>query len=576
MSTAVGLVPPDRPERAAMPILGPLTGPSTERPARSAIAKRMAQPLLPPLFSAGALLAHLPLPFPSDPASPPSPKARYRSTYRYPGPGALLGEGKLEGMTDFEISLHLIDFSPLRDELARIYRPSRKGQVPFDPVSMALSICLRTEKRLSWSGTSTLLKGEEGAPWRRLFGFAEGQTPSASGLRDFFGKVGRELLAGLCPRSVDLLRAEGLFPERSTYPGDPKDRGVAVSQDGMLHPARSRPSCQLATEECYRPLASFDSESGSVSGPGRPCRARDRGLEGCACNGPECAGRCRRASRLDREARFIHYEGHNHKQGQGASEGKGKGTDIFGYRSVADRVLDDRFAIAWTLRSRLYPANTDERTVFKPDLTRIKQRFKGLVIGEVLADSALGYGECLEAVWEAGALRMIDIREDPSDKDFEACLRRGYDGKGRPLCPHGYQMSPNGYDYERRRAKYVCNRICRRVPLREQEPAVPMAGCPYLDPSRHLGCVQNLGRAFPDGSVRLAREIPYGSDDWKARYGRRNVSESRNGQLEMMGLKRMHSYGLERNQKEVQLADFLINLHTLGRLVRQATALDRN
>jgi len=597
MSTTLGPILPNQPEPPSASILGPLTSPAAEGAAKSAIAKRADSPLLPLLFSAQTLLPCLPLPFPSDPDCPPSPKRRYRSTYHYPSPQVLLQEGKLETMTDFQISLHLIDFSPIRDELARIYRPSHKGQVPFDPVSMALSVCLRIEKGLSWNATSTLLKSEEGAPWRRLFGFAEGQTPSASGLRDFFGKLGDEFFAELCPRSIDLLRRQGLFPEHSSYPGDPEDRGVSLCQDGMLHPARSRPSCQLATEQCYRPVA-LPAEAGmeggqgaptgapadgrranpeqTDSGPGRPCRARAKGLEGCRCDGPECAQQCRRASRLDKEARFIHYEGHNHKHDRQGSETKGQGIDLFGYRSVADRVLDDRFAVAWTLRSKLYPANTDERSVFELDLTQVKERFKELVIGEVLADSGLGYSECLNAVWEAGALRMIDIREDPSDKEFEACLGRGYDGKGHPLCPHGYPMSPNGYDYRRRRAKYVCNQICRRVPLREDQPVQPPSGCPYLDPSHPLGSVQNLGRAFRDGSVRLAREIPYGSDDWKARYGRRNLSESRNGQLQMLGLKRMHSYGLGRNEKEVQLADFLINLHTLGRLVRQATTMNRN
>ena len=74
-----------------------------------------------------------------------------------------------------------------------------------------------------------------------------------------------------------------------------------------------------------------------------------------------------------------------------------------------------------------------------------------------------------------------------------------------------------------------------------------------------------------NGSVRLAREIPYGSDPWQARYGRRNLAESRNGQLAGMGLKRLRAYGTARNTKEGQLADFLLNLRTLGRLVRQAT-----
>ena len=67
-------------------------------------------------------------------------------------------------------------------------------------------------------------------------------------------------------------------------------------------------------------------------------------------------------------------------------------------------------------------------------------------------------------------------------------------------------------------------------------------------------------------------EPPYGSPAWKARYGRRNLSESRNGQLAGLGLKRLPSYGLARGTKEVQLGDFVVNLRTLGRLVREATA----
>lgn len=590
-ASAAALILPDRPAAAPALPTPTIPQPIEQSAPPSAIAKRAAHPLLTSLFSVNSLLPQLPLAFPADPDAQPCPKRRFRSHYRYLGPQALLDPTERAHLSDFQISIYLIDYSGLRDELARIYRPSHKGQVPFDPVSMMLAITLRIEERKSWQATANALTGKGGAGWRELFGFEEGATPSASALRDFFRKVGPAFFAELCPRSIELLRQHHLFPERSTYPGDPEDRGITVSQDGMLHAACSRPSCQLATEECYRPLASTPEPAGEAGaeaasaeagladrgegtvGSRRRCRAQAKGLAGCQCNGPECTQQCRRASRLDPEARFIHYRGHNDKHGQErSSEQGGGGIDCFGYRSIVDRALDDRFAIAWTLRSRLYPANTDERTVFKLELEQLKRRFWELKIGEWLDDSGVGYGECLDAVWELGALRMVDIREDAGDNDFESCLRRGYDGKGRPLCPHGYPLSPNGYDYERRRAKYVCNQICRRAPLREEGPVQPVEGCPYLDQAHPLGQVQNLGRAFKDGSVRLAREIPYGSDSWKARYGRRNLSESRNGQIEGLGLKRMKSYGLERCQKELQLADFLLNLRTLGRLVREATS----
>lgn len=549
-------------DRTAPP---PLAAAGTTAEVRRASQKRAEQPLLTTFWAIEALWDRLPLPFAVEPTLPPSPKRAYRSHYRYLGATLVRDPESLATLSDFEIALALIDFAPLERRLATIYVPSQKGQRPFHPVSLFLAIGLRRELKLGWQSLARLLAGRQGVGWRTLFGFADGDTPSASGLRYFFQAVGPDVFDELCPRFVTLLREHGLFPERSTYPGDPEDRGITVCQDGMLHPARSRPSCQLTTDACYQPLPE--------DGTGRPCRAREQGREGCACDPATCQAQCERASRLDPEARLIHYDGHNHKHGPEA--GKTKGTDVFGYRSVAERALDDRFAVAWTLRSTVYPANTDERTIFVPRLTALVTTFPDLRLGEWLDDAGVGYGDCLDAIWQQGAIRMVDIRADRTDDDPEACLRRGYDGRGRPLCPHGYPMRANGYDAEHRRAKYVCAQACRREPRREGEPVQPVEGCPYLDPAHPLGAVTNVGKTLADGSLRLAREIPYGSPAWKARYGRRNLSESRNGQLEGLGLKRMPAYGLERITKEVQVADFLINLRTLGRLVREATNLNR-
>ena len=585
----------------------------------SASRKRAQHPAFVATWSLQALLPSLPLVLPLLPAEeslPPSPKRRYLSEYRYPGLNVLLDiltdptePTRLARLSDFELALHLIDFAALERPLAQIYVPSPKGQTPYHPVSLFLGLCLRREQRLGWRGLARLLGSEHGAGWRRLFGFGEGQTPSASALRAFHHALGAKVFDELCRRFVTLLRLHGLFPEASTYPGDSATRGIAVTQDGMLHQARSRPSCQLATDACYQSLRADPEpkdpepkdpepkDPEPKGAPSRPCRARDKGHTGCACDSTDCQQQCRRASRHDPEARFIHYAGHNHKHGDkhgdkhGAAtsgsepasggpnaaptsaRGADRGLNLFGYRSVADRAIDDRFFVAWNLQTGLYPANKDERTIFRERLTGLEAKYPDLKVGEWLDDSAVGYGECLAAIWTLGALRMVDIRADKSDQDPEGCLARGYDGFGRPLCPHGYTLRSNGYDYERRRTKYVCDQVCRRESLVEGGPIQPVTGCPYLEKPRPLGMIVNVGRTLPDGSVRLAREIPYGSTEWKARYARRNLSESRNGQLEMMGLKRMRAYGLEHNTRDVQLADFLGNLRTLGRLVREATGL---
>lgn len=522
----------------------------------TASQKRAAHPDFIPTFSLEALRPLLPLRFPVPENLPPSPKPRYRSSYRYLGFEELTDPAILATLTLFQIALRLIDFCPLRPYLAQCYVPSAKGQVPFDPVSLFLCVCLRRELNYSWRKLAQLLASEHGAAWRRLCGFQEGVTPSASGMRYFFNAIGPEKFEELCPLFIDLLYQAGLAPTHSTYPGDPPHRGVSISHDLMLHQARSNMGCSQVTDTCYQ------------SAP-RSCAAQEAGKKGCDCAQPACRQVCQRATPLDQAARYIHYEGRNKHADLPSQEASRKGRDVYGYASNPDRLIDDRFACAWTLRTDLHPANADERKLFPRSFAQLQARFPDLKIGEVLADAALGYQDCLDPIWEAGALRMVDIRAVKEDRTPEIQLQRGYDENGHPLCVHGYKMHPNGHDYDRRRTKWPCEQTCLKDHSR------PVPDCPYLNPKHKHGQVINVGRTLPDDTVRLAREVPYASATWKKRYGRRNLSESRNGFLEMMGLKRLPSFGLSRGRREVAIADFLVNLRTLARLVQEATTLAR-
>jgi hypothetical protein len=147
------------------------------------------------------------------------------------------------------------------------------------------------------------------------------------------------------------------------------------------------------------------------------------------------------------------------------------------------------------------------------------------------------------------------------------CRDRGYNAEGHPLCPHGYVLHSNGYDYDRRRAKWRCSHRCRHDPER------PVPACPFLDDSTKHGYTTTVGRTHADGSVRLAREIPYNSPAWKQRYGQRNCAESRNGVLQRLGLKRMPVHGADSCHVTVLQGDFIANLSTLVRLMREATPL---
>ena len=81
-----------------------------------------------------------------------------------------------------------------------------------------------------------------------------------------------------------------------------------------------------------------------------------------------------------------------------------------------------------------------------------------------------------------------------------------------------------------------------------------------------------MARTFPDGSLRLVRDVPYASSAWKQLYHRaRNAAEGRNATLEGWGLKRLSVFGQPRARATVMLADLWRNLTTMARLIKEAT-----
>jgi len=510
-------------------------------------------------FSLAALRPQLPLRFPSaDPTE--VPRFRARSWYTYLG-WAALEAATLAVLGAFYVALHLIDFAPLRAELlARtgIHR-NAAGETPFDPVSLFLCCLLRWDKGLGWDKLAEFLAGPEAGCWRQLLGFRDGATPSGSAMRGFQHALGGAFLTDLCPRFLALLQSAGLLPAHSTLPDSPAEQGLPLAADGMLHEAHASMRCGQVTDSCYRPLTEAP----------RSCPAQGKGFAGCACTEPACADRCQYTTPRDPAARLIHYSGSN-QEGEETKAAR----NVYGYRSYAQVVRDDELHVAWTASATVQPATTDEREILPRDFAHLQQRLPTLPIGEVIADAGVGYGPCLTTVYQAHVIPVIAIRQDPGDQNETTCRLRGYDAQGHLLCAHGYAMFFQGVDYQRLRATWVCRQRCTRA----QEPQPADAACPFRDPAHPLGQVRHVGCALahPDGTrhERLARLYPYDSELWKQHYGaRKNAVEGRNSQIARLGLKRMWSYGLAGARADITLADLLLNLRTLGRLVQEATLL---
>jgi hypothetical protein len=121
------------------------------------------------------------------------------------------------------------------------------------------------------------------------------------------------------------------------------------------------------------------------------------------------------------------------------------------------------------------------------------------------------------------ARRVIDLRRHDTDQDKTLWPLRGYDDTGRPICPFGYPFISNGNDDDRQRHKWFCNQACCKgaTPVVILPDVIyPPPDCPYQAPDHPHGRIINITDRFPDGSIRLVRDIPYQSPAWERLYHR--------------------------------------------------------
>ncbi len=231
--------------------------------------------------------------------------------------------------------------------------------------------------------------------------------------------------------------------------------------------------------------------------------------------------------------------------------------------------MDDRFFTYFPVSGPFVPANRNDHLQTIPGFTDLRRRFPGLEIGEVIGDAGEGVNKVLRYIHDdLKALRIILPRRHSQDDDPLACLKREYDANGVPICSYGYTLSFNGHDYQRGDSKWVCRQRCLHHPTpdvvldpadveRPPDTFSSPTTCPYRNPERPLGCVVTVDVSFPNGDVRLARDLKIDSPSWKLRMGRQSDSESRNADQTRRGVKRSPGFGKANAAKASILADIL-------------------
>lgn len=537
--------------------------------------------------SLSGLQDRLPLVWPAPPDTPPSPKKSYRSHYVYRGWEDLRDPATWEHLSHFDLILRLVDFGPLRPVLAQCLGwTSACGWTPFDPVSIFLLISWQITN--GWSRAETLrnLRNPHFVDDARRFGFENGVFPTEGGMRYWLTAFGQHSTDGetvlvdeeqqievviqhlnqLLAQSVALLVENGFVSPEAW-------NKALICPDGMIQDAASRMRCASVQDTCYQPTA--------PDAP-RPCPAQEKGRRGCDCDTTACAATCQYATPRDPQARFIWYTGsnqtrHNPNQFTDPDQApKKRGQPRYGYRSLPLLLAESSRRFSLVLLDDFLSANRREEIPFTALLCQLPTFYPDLHVDAVAGDAGFGYDIVLRTVYHAlHARRVIDLRAHTSDRDKTLWPTRGYDDKGRPICPFGYALKANGFDFDRQRHKWVCFHACRNGATPAVSiPAVtyPPDECPYLDLT--YGQIINLGERFKqDDSIRLVRDVPVGTPAWKRLYHRaRNAAEGRNSAFQRWHLKRLPVYGHLRGRALTFLADVWLNLTTLARLVREATA----
>lgn len=537
------------------------------------------------------LAERLPLSWPTPADTPASPKRRYRSDYRYLGWDDLLAPADWDELTDFDLLLRLINFDGLRPVLAqRLGWTSARGHVPFDPVSLFLLLGWQTTNGWNRSRTLQELRYPRNADYARRFGFSAGHWPTEGGLRYFLTTLGRhsdldgqtvtlalpdhepvevaiQQLNHLIAQSVALIRAADLLSPEAW-------QQALVCPDGMLHEAASRLRCSSVQASCY--------QSTTPESP-RPCPAQAKQKRGCDCDTAQCQQICRFAPAREPEARFVYYSGSNqHPDNPNQSTDPAhspRGEAHYGYRSLPLQLADPARRFSLILLDDFRPANEREETPVAALLLQLSTFYPDLHLDTVAGDAGFGFDLVLSTVYQLGAKRVIDLRHHLTDGDKTNWLLRGYDHRGRPICPFGYAFTANGFDASRQRHKWCCQQACCHgvEPLIRLDTVVyPPPDCPFQTPDHPHGQVINVGQRFADGSIRLVRDIPVGTPAWNQLYHRaRNAVEGRNSTMERWDLKRLSVFGTLRGKATIFLADVWNNLITLARLVREATQAAR-
>jgi hypothetical protein len=146
------------------------------------------------------------------------------------------------------------------------------------------------------------------------------------------------------------------------------------------------------------------------------------------------------------------------------------------------------------IASLLAPANESDSDHIMPLLHTALDRFPTLPFGCVILDSGYDSEELHRAIYNDLHLLPVIVRK-PGMK-----YPPGFSTTGTPLCPFGFPTRRKGIEYNHRRTKFACYRVC------EKHPQQLLFECPHKDSASPFGWMTRT--RFKDGYRRHGPAAP--------------------------------------------------------------------
>jgi hypothetical protein len=103
------------------------------------------------------------------------------------------------------------------------------------------------------------------------------------------------------------------------------------------------------------------------------------------------------------------------------------------------------------------PASESDQNVIIPLIEALFARYPSLEFAYVILDKGYDAEEIHHDSYVFFGIIPIIIRK-------KMVYPKGFSTEGYPLCPWGLPMKPKGIDYERKRTRFACFKICKRSP----------------------------------------------------------------------------------------------------------------